>query len=302
MLARHVVLLSLLGAGCSSISASSPDVPGMDLLPRLAGLWSGPAQDTRLGDFPLKNMDLRAAGDSVLFGRVDLDAANSLRFAFAVELHEGQRVLVFRNGGLFMGLSRDTRTRLVDSDGSRYRFCAFEAQDGCDYVEATFTFSGDDQFELRVLVRGVLHEVWTPTRVESRQLPAGFPVRTDLAGDADFPPMPGATVAVEWPAPLAADADVWLILSTTSCLPDGACHSSRAISARAEAGATAVTIPLDQVHPGRYSLLAVVDGNSNMATTRLPDHGDLVSVPSPSVDVASAGMTSTTVTASFAIP
>lgn len=299
-------------ASCSSPSNSSTDagssngggategVAGLDLFPKLAGLWSGPASDTRLGDFPLVNMDFRAAGDSVLFGRVDLDSENSLRFAFTVELHSGTRVLVFRNGGLFRGLSRDTRTKLVETNGSSYRFCAIEG--GCDYVNATFTFLSETSLEMRVLVRGALHEVWTSTRVEARSLPTPFPARTDLPADADFPMMPTAVIRVRWTSPLSAATDVWAIISTTSCVPSGSCQFSRWIKSRAIAGATDVQIQLDQVHAGPYSVLGVVDVNNNLQSNRFPDSGDLISVPSPTITIAAQETTNGEAFANFTFP
>jgi hypothetical protein len=293
---RPILVVVLLLAACTS-SSDGGGVAGTELFGRLAGLWSGPATDTQLGDFPLKNIDLRAAGDSVLFGRVDLDLENSLRFAFAVEIHDGAPVLVFRNGGLFQGLSRDTRTRLVESDGTSYRFCALEG--GCEYVDATFRFDSETSLELRVMVRGALHETWTPTRVETRPLPTPFPARTDLAGDADFPPLPSARIRVAWTAPAAASTDVWLILSTTSCVPSGACQFSRWMKAQVAAGATDVMFPLDQIHGGAYSILGVVDGNNNLESTRYPDAGDLLSVPSPTLTIAAEGTTTAEAFAGF---
>ena len=95
-------------------TTSNDEVAGLDLLPRLAGLWSGPATMTPLGTFKRMNMDLRAASGQVLFARADLDVFNSLRFAFEVEAPGGAPTLVYRNGGYFLGLLRDSRTALVE--------------------------------------------------------------------------------------------------------------------------------------------------------------------------------------------
>ncbi len=279
--------------------ATSGSVAGIELLSKLAGLWSGPATDTRLGSFPLTTMDFRAAGDSVLFGRVDLDSENSLRFAFAGEVHGAERVLVFRNGGLFQGMSRDTRTKLMETDGQNYRFCAIDG--GCTYTETKLKFASDTSLEMQVFVKGALHEKWSATRVETRTLPEGFPTRTDLPGDAEFPVMPSAEIKVKWATALSAPTDVWTILSTTSCFPSGACQFSRWIKGRAPVGATELKIRLDQIHAGTYNVLGVVDSNNNLATTRFPDRGDLLSVPSLSLDVTS-GVTSGDVSANFPFP
>ena len=61
-----------------AMTSGGDEVAGLELLPRLAGLWSGPATMTPLGTFPLMNMDLRAASGQVLFARADLDALTSL--------------------------------------------------------------------------------------------------------------------------------------------------------------------------------------------------------------------------------
>jgi hypothetical protein len=288
------------GSSKASIDAGTSGIAGIELMRRLSGLWSGPATNTRLGDFPLKNMDLRPLDDSILFGRVDIDAQSSLRFMFAVEVHDDAPVLVFRNGGLFMGLTRDTRTKLMEVDDDRYRFCALDG--GCEYVEATFELISDDAFELTVMVKGQLHESWNATRVETRDVPSTFPARTDLPGDQGFPEMASAAIQVGWPTPLDETTDVWVILSTTSCIPSGACQFSRWISGSAEAGATSLTVDFDQLHSGSYFVLGVVDRDHNLETTRLPTSGDYISVPSPSLVVTSDGSMQLTTNASYSFP
>jgi hypothetical protein len=286
--------------GCHSSSNADGGIAGIELVSRVAGLWSGPATNTLLGDFPLINMDMRPAGDSVLFGRVDIDAQNSLRFAFSVEVQGGAPVLVFRNGGLFQGMARDTRTTLVDTDGTKYHFCAL--QGGCAYVDTTITFQSDIEFDLRVLVRGELHEIWHATRVESRPVPSGFPVRTDLPGDSDFPVMPAVNLHVSWSSAVTAPTDVWTILSTTSCVPSGDCRFSRWIKGTAAAGSTTIDIPLDQVHAGMYSLLAVVDNNGDLESIRTVDSGDWISVPTPTITVAATGVSAASAFADYTFP
>ena len=241
---------------------------------------------------PLVNMvHFRPVGDSVLFGRVDLDANNALRFEFVGEVQSGAPVLVFRNGGLFDGLVRDTRTVLVESTATRYRFCAI--QGGCDYVDATFELSSATQLSLNVLVKGQPHELWSAKRVEERTVPSLFPARTDLPGDEDFPPMPSGELHVTWASPVAAPTDVWVVLSTTSCIPTGSCQFSRWIKTSAIAGATDATIRIDQLHGGTYSVLGVVDANNDLASTLGPDSGDLITVLSPQITVAPSSSTTT---------
>ena len=105
------------------------DTPaGLELMQRLAGLWTGPATMTPLGTFARMNMDLRAASAQVLFSRADLDEMNNLRFAFELEAPDGETTLVYRNGGYFLGLLRDSRTRLVEHTADSYRFCSTGAQ------------------------------------------------------------------------------------------------------------------------------------------------------------------------------
>src|SRR5690606_24749603 len=139
-------------------------------LERLLGLWVAPVTSwTSVGNFPTMNMDVRLASPSVVFSRVDLDGGNNLRFAFAFEDHDGSIQLVFRNGGYFQGILRDTRTRLEDYDlqEERFRFCALVA--GCAYVDAVFDFDGPDRLDLDVTVMGMMHIHWSPTRVETRE-------------------------------------------------------------------------------------------------------------------------------------
>lgn len=285
-------LLFLLAASCAPppvVDAGVVDAPlaGASIFDVAPGLWSGPATRTLLGDFPVMNMDLRAAGDRELFSRVDLDAENSLRFGFLVEEHDGRSVVVYRNGGLFQGLTRDTRTTLVSAVDGAYRFCALD--DGCEYVDATFTFAGDDVL-LEALVRGEMHVTWEATREETRALPEGFAPTARPAGD--FPPLPTLTVDVTFPA-LAAEADVWVLLSTTACGTTFSCTTSRSIAARASAGATSATLVLDQLHPGDYFATALLDRDRDLASTLRPDSGDGVSAIDDEVAVEPSGSTAT---------
>lgn len=278
------------GAGTSG---GEQGVAGIELAQRLSGLWSGPATMTPLGAFPLMNMDLRAASGHVLFGRVDLDAANNLRFAFEVEDHGSGPVLVYRNGGYFLGILRDSRAVLVEHSGSMWRFCSTSAQ-GCDYIDARFSFDGDDRVILDVDVKGMQHVYWDATRKETRALPQPFPVDLEpQAADAPFPTMPSLRATVTWQEPLAQAGEVWGIVTTQPCDAQFTCTHSRSLRAAAAAGATSATLLIEQIHAGDYQLTAVLDRNGNMAQTMFPDAGDGVSLPNKAVLVAPAGETKT---------
>lgn len=249
-------------------------VAGLELLPRLAGLWSGTATMTPLGTLKLMNMDLRAASGHVLFARADLDALNSLRFAFEIEAPNGAPTLVYRNGGYFLGLLRDSRTALVEQGEDSWRFCSTGAQ-GCDYIDARWTFSGADALVFDVKVKGAQHVYWEATRKESRALPEPFPADLEpLASDAAFPPMPTLKLEVGWAGALAQDGEVWAIVTTGDCDLQLKCTHSRSLRAPVGAGATSASMTLEQIHPGPYKLNVILDRNGNMATTLYPDAGD----------------------------
>lgn len=293
--ARPALLPLLLLVGCPAPHAA--DEPqdlgpsGLGVLQRVAGLWSGPATSTPLGDLPIMYMDLRAADPHVLFGRADLSAGNSLRFAFSIETLGGKDTLVYRNGGYFQGVLRDSRAVLMSADDSAgaYRFCA--APRGCGYIDASFRFSAPDRLVLDVKVKEAQHLLWTARRLEPRPLPSPFPA--DLSsrgpGDAPFPPLPTLRAAVTWTAPLAADADVWLVLSTSDCSLAASCAISRSFLAPAPAGSTRADIALEQIHPGSYKALAVLDRNRNLRTSPIPDSRDGVTLPNTPLTIPSEG-------------
>jgi len=118
------------GGSVDAGAVSDAGVAGTGLFTRLAGLWSGPASMTPLGNFPVMSVDFRGVGAGFLFGQTDLDLANTLRFGFSIETH-GADVVAYRNGGFFGGVLRDTRTRLLEADDTtgRYRFCSVDR--GC---------------------------------------------------------------------------------------------------------------------------------------------------------------------------
>lgn len=284
--------VSTSGASTSADPTTGGDaVAGLELLPRLAGLWSGPATMTPLGTFKLMNMDMRAASGQVLFSRADLDALNSLRFAFEIEAPGGAPTLVYRNGGYFLGMLRDSRTALVEQGGDSWRFCSTSAQ-GCDYIDARWTFSGPDALVFDVKVKGAQHVYWEATRKEARALPEPFPVdSTPLASDAAFPPMPTLKVDVGWAPALAQDGEVWVIVTTENCDLQLKCTHSRSLLAPASAGASAATLTLEQIHPGPYKLNVILDRNGNLGTTLYPDAGDGVGGLNQAIMVAPSGET-----------
>ena len=50
----------------------------------------------------------------------------------------------------FLGLLRDSRTRLVEHTADSYRFCSTGAQ-GCDYIDARWTFSAADAYAFTIV-------------------------------------------------------------------------------------------------------------------------------------------------------
>lgn len=272
------------------------EVAGLELMTHLAGLWSGPVSMTPLGTFEPMNMDLRPADGHVLFSRADLDAANSLRFAFAIETHAGQDALVYRNGGYFLGMLRDSRTVLIehtplDAEGrGSWRFCSVTAE-GCDYIDATFEFDDADQLVFDVKVQGEQHVYWLAERLETRSLPDPFPIDESSRGpgDAPFPPMPTLRTTVSWQDPLLAPADVWVFLSTVDCPLMGICDFSRSLRGTAEIGATSIELVHDQIHAGSYRGNALLDRDQNLESSMFPGDGDAVTLPNQAVTIAADG-------------
>jgi hypothetical protein len=277
-------------------TGGSGEIVGLDLMTRLAGLWSGPVTMTPLGTFDPMNMDLRPADDHVLFSRADLDDANSLRFAFAIETHGGEDVLVYRNGGYFLGTLRDSRTTLVEhtpvnaqGQGS-WRFCSISVQ-GCDYIDATFEFDDADHLVFDVKVMGEQHVYWLAERIETRDLPDPYPVddSSQGPGDAPFPAMPTLRTTVSWQDPLTEPADVWVFLSTMDCPLMGICDFSRSLRGTAEIGATSIELVHGQIHAGSYRGNAVLDRDMNLESSMFPGAGDAVTLPNQAVTVAAEG-------------
>jgi hypothetical protein len=255
----------------------------------VSGLWSGPANETPLGNFPLLNMDVRDVDGRTLFARTDLDDANSLRFSFELEDAGDGPQLVFRNGGLFQGILRDSRTNLRDRDGTSWHFCSIDR--GCDYIDATWILDGDDA-TLQVNVQRAQHLTWLAHRAEERTLATGYPVDHTAVVPGDFPPMSALDVNVTFRA-LDADADVWVFLSTTACGPTFSCTISRQISAAAAAGSSSASLHFDQLHPGSYKLNVLLDRDRNLASSLGPSTGDGVALPDKNLDVDGPTATAT---------
>lgn len=277
-------------------TSGGDEIVGLDLMTRLAGLWTGPATMTPLGTFEPMNMDLRAADGHMLFSRADLDAENSLRFGFVIETHGGQDVLVYRNGGYFQGVLRDSRTALVehvpvDAQGQgSWRFCSVTAE-GCNYIDARFELDDADHLVFDVKVKGQQHVYWLAERIETRTLPDPFPVDTSSQGpgDAPFPAMPTLRTTVSWQDPLTEAADVWVFLSVNICPLMGLCDFSRSLRGTAEVGATSIELVHDQIHAGSYRGNAVLDRDRNLEATLFPGSGDAVTIPNQSVTVDPMG-------------
>ena len=142
------------------------------------------------------------------------------------------------------------------------------------------------------------HVIWAATREEARALPSPYPANDSAtgSGDGDFPPMPSLDATVTFPA-TGADADVWLMLSTTACGFTFACTPVRTLRADAPLGATSATLRLEQLHAGPYFAIAVLDRDRNLASTLGPTSGDGISMIDREIEVAAEGATA----ASFAI-
>jgi hypothetical protein len=282
-------------------SASGGGIAGVELLAKLPGLWSGPATMTPLGNFPRMSFDLRPTDNQFVFGQAEMDATDTLRFGFDIETYGGRDVLAFRNGGYFQGILRDSRTSLQDSDGGTYHFC-YVGDGGCSYIDAKFTVT-DTTLVLNTNVRGQPHVYWNATRLESRTVPAGFP--SDLAsrgdGSAPWPTLATVQVNASFGTAVTADADAWLILTTTACFPAFNCNESRAVSVAVPASSSSAMLSLPNVHAGAYKVSVILDVNKNFASTMAPSSGDRVAVDQD-LTVPASGTASLNVTTSYTVP
>ena len=308
-------LAAILGATLPLAACTQPDPPTSEvpdaasvtssptaLLSKLVGLWSGSGRQTPLGDFPLMNMDLRPVGAYTLFGRSDLDADNNLRFALDVESSGARELLVFRNGGYFQSILRDTRAGLIEHSEASYRFCALSG--GCNYLDARWTFSAADRVELDVKVRGKQHLLWAAQRSEDRVAPQPFPADSQAhASDHDpFLPMPSLRVRVDWTDPLPAPADVWVLISRDGCSLSG-CKTSRSLLALAATNDKSAELVFNQIHAGRYQVMALLDRDRSFRSTVSPSRGDGVTWPlNAAVEIAPTGETQADLHIGFTVP
>jgi len=169
-------------------------VAGVEFMRRIVGSWTGVNSNTPIGfDFPM-TVDFALHGDSMVFGMFNIDAQNNVLWGFNIENYGGADVLAYRNGGYLGGLLRDSRTELVehDSDLGFYRFCAVKemgvAVDGCNYIDARYTFSAPDQMLFEVFTRGGdAHVHWEATRTVEHTLPDAFPASVESQGDGSAP-------------------------------------------------------------------------------------------------------------------
>lgn len=177
-------------------------IAGVDFFQRIVGTWSGANSNTPLGfDFPMI-VDIAPSDDGMLFGEFEIDATNNVLWGFNIEDYEGQPVLAYRNGGYLGGLLRDSRTKLVEHDPARgyYRFCAIRERglpidDGCNYIDARYTFSAPDHMLFEVFTRGTApHVHWDATRTATHVLPDPFPATAASQGDGSTPWPPAAGI------------------------------------------------------------------------------------------------------------
>jgi hypothetical protein len=161
---------------------------------RIAGKWTGINSNTPIGiDFPL-TVNFEPSSDSFMFGKFELDTQNNVLWGFNIENYGRTDVLAYRNGGYLLGLARDSRTQLVEYDTARgyYRFCAAKEHgypvDGCNYIDARYTFTAPDKMLFEVTTQGGKpHVHWDAARVETHTLPAVFPASTASQGDGSAP-------------------------------------------------------------------------------------------------------------------
>jgi hypothetical protein len=243
------------------------------LFVRLAGLWAGPVDSqTSLGDFVLMSMDHRVS-DGVLFARGDFDADNAIRWWLWLD-DTGR--LRFENGGYFAGFFRSDGCVLDSVVDDTWRFCALDG--GCDHIDARFAFSASDRLRLSIVVDGAPHATWDAEQVETRA--AAVPAATD--GSA--PALPSVVVNATF-SEVPEGASLWLILTAGRCGLTFDCNVSRSFRQTLAAGATSTSFVVNEVHPGAYFGVVVVDTNGNFSTSPFPDGGDRVSVPDRPVTI-----------------
>jgi hypothetical protein len=174
-------------------------IVGIEFMQRVVGKWSGMNQSGPLGTtFPM-TVDFAPSSASFMYGKLTLDAQNNVVWGFNIETYGSKDVLAYRNGGFLGGAKRDTRLQLIEYDAAKayYRFCAVKEQglpvDGCNYIDARYTFSAPDKMLFVVTTRsGKPHVNWDATRIEKHVLPDPFPASITSQGQGEVPWPPGA--------------------------------------------------------------------------------------------------------------
>jgi hypothetical protein len=194
------------GTGTSPDASRPPGLPpgaekiiGIDFMQRVVGKWSGMNQSGPLGTtFPMV-VDFAPSSVSFMYGKLTLDAQNNVVWGFNIETYSGKDVLAYRNGGFLGGAKRDTRLQLIEYDAAKayYRFCAVKEQgfpvDGCNYIDARYTFSAPDKMLFVVTTQaGKPHVNWDATRIEKHVLPDPFPASITSQGQGETPWPPDA--------------------------------------------------------------------------------------------------------------
>jgi hypothetical protein len=171
---------------------------GIEFMQRVAGKWTGMNQSGPLGSaFPM-TVEF-APNTGFMYGKLQLDPQNTVVWGFNIETYGGKDVLAYRNGGYLGGAKRDSRLQLIEYDAAKayYRFCAVKEQglpvDGCNYIDARYTFTAPDKMLFVVTTRaGKPHVHWDATRTETRPLPDPFPPTVVSQGQGEAPWPPGA--------------------------------------------------------------------------------------------------------------
>jgi hypothetical protein len=183
------------GTGDPRMPPNAEKIAGIEFFHRIVGKWTGNNNASRPTPitFPM-TVDMVAVGESLIFGEYEVDAQNNVLWGFNIETYDGEDVLSYRNGGYLLGLLRDTRAKLVEHDEARgyYRFCAVKEHggpvDGCNYVDARYTFVSDDEMIFEVTTRsGQPHVRWEARRVEKHELPTPFPATIASQGQGEAP-------------------------------------------------------------------------------------------------------------------
>ena len=141
---------------------------------------------------------------------------------------------------------------------------------------------------------------WIGEHAEDRELPSPFPADDTVPEpSANFPQMSSLRVTVTFPA-LAADADVWVLLSTTPCGTTFQCTPARQKRVSANAGATSASLDVEQLHASDYFLNVILDRDRNLFSTLGPSSGDGVGALDRTADVD--GTDSVTTSIVFNLP